>query len=141
MNLCPCGGRGDGSSQCACSPQRIARYREKLSRALLDRIDLVVTVPRPRAEELAASAGESSEVVIERVLAARRILREAPPVRAPETEELLTRAVERLSLSGRGRSRMARVAATIAALAGAEVIAPDHLSEALSYRTPRELTS
>jgi magnesium chelatase family protein len=43
-------------------------------------------------------------------------------------------------LSGRGRSRVARVAATIAALAGAESIEPEHLAEALSYRPPRELT-
>jgi magnesium chelatase family protein len=53
---------------------------------------------------------------------------------------LLTLAVERLPLSGRGRARVARVAATVAALAGAMRIEPDHLAEALSYRPPRELT-
>ena len=52
MNLCPCGARGDPGAQCSCSPQRIARYRDRLSRALLDRFDIVVTVPRPRASEL-----------------------------------------------------------------------------------------
>ena len=54
MNLCPCGARGDAAQECSCSTQRLASYREKLSRALLDRFDLVVTVPRPRASELAA---------------------------------------------------------------------------------------
>ena len=54
MNLCPCAGRGDPAAECSCSPQRLAAFRDKLSRALLDRFDLVVTVPRPRAEELAA---------------------------------------------------------------------------------------
>src|SRR5436305_9325682 len=51
MNLCPCGGRGDPGAECSCSPQRLASFRDKLSRALLDRFDLVVTVPRPRAHE------------------------------------------------------------------------------------------
>ena len=54
MNLCPCAGRGDPSAECSCSPQRLAAFRDKLSRALLDRFDLVVTVPRPRAAESAA---------------------------------------------------------------------------------------
>src|SRR5205085_7673300 len=60
MNLCPCGARGDPAAECSCSPQRLAAFRDKLSRALLDRFDLVVTVPRPRAVELAAPRGESS---------------------------------------------------------------------------------
>jgi magnesium chelatase family protein len=54
---------------------------------------------------------------------------------------LLTRAVERLSLSGRGRARVARVAATIASLAGAESVGSEHLAEALSYRPPVELAA
>ena len=54
MNLCPCGARGDPAAECSCSPQRLAAFRDKLSRALLDRFDLVVTVPRPRAVELAS---------------------------------------------------------------------------------------
>jgi magnesium chelatase family protein len=53
---------------------------------------------------------------------------------------LLTEAVEKLPLSGRGRARVTRVARTIAALAGAEEIAREHLAEALSYRIPPELT-
>src|SRR5438876_9114723 len=47
MNLCPCGARGDPAAECSCSTQRLAAYRDKLSRALLDRFDLLVTVPRP----------------------------------------------------------------------------------------------
>jgi len=54
--------------------------------------------------------------------------------------ELLTRAVERRALSARARARTARVARTIAALAGATEIEPGHLAEALSYRPPAELT-
>src|SRR4029450_396738 len=50
INLCPCGARGDPGAECSCSPQRLARYRDKLSRALLDRFDLVLAVPRTRAQ-------------------------------------------------------------------------------------------
>ena len=116
------------------------RYREKLSRALLDRFDLLLTVPRPRALDLAGAPGEASTPVRERVLGARRRLREQLPLRNDAADELLTRAVDRLPLSGRGRARVARVGATIAALAGAQSVGPEHIGEALSYRPPRELT-
>jgi magnesium chelatase family protein len=139
MNLCPCGARGDAAARCACTPQRVHHYREKLSRALLDRFDLLLTVPRPRGQELAAPPGEASAPVAERVEGARRRLENGPPVLGAAAGELLTRAVERLPLSGRGRTRVARVAATIAALAGAETVEPEHLAEALSYRPPKEL--
>jgi magnesium chelatase family protein len=140
MNLCPCGGRGDGSVGCSCSPQKLDRYRDKLSRALLDRFDLVVALPRPRAAELGASPGEASAPVRDRVVAARARLEE-PPSLTPEADGLLARAVERLPLSGRGRARVTRVARTIAALGGSEQVAAEHLAEALSYRSPAELSS
>ena len=139
MNLCPCGARGDPAVECSCSPQRLAAFRDKLSRALLDRFDLVVTVPRPRGHELAAAPAETSEAVRERVVAGRERLRAGALVRTTAADELLTRAVERLPLSGRGRARVARVARTVAALAGAGQVEPEHLAEALGYRSPREL--
>jgi magnesium chelatase family protein len=139
MNLCPCGARGDPAAECKCSPQRIAAFRDKLSRALLDRFDLVVAMPRPRAAELAAAPSEASAPVRERVESAREWIESGRPPWSKEATELLDRAVERLPLSGRGRARARRVAETIAALAAKPVVAAEHLAEALAYRSPTEL--
>ncbi len=138
MNLCPCGARGDPALECGCTAQRMAAYREKLSRVLLDRFDLAVAMPRPRAVELAAQPGEASQPVRERVVEARERLRSHAPRRTDAASELLSNAVDRLPLSGRGRARVARVARTIAALASAESVEPAHVAEALSYRMPGE---
>ena len=139
MNLCPCGARGDPGAICSCTGQRLAAYRAKLSRALLDRFDLVVAVPRPRAAELAAGPSERSAAVAARVADARALLGSAPLRRAVDADELLSRAVDRLPLSGRGRARVARTARTIAALSGAEDVRAEHVAEALAYRSPEEI--
>jgi magnesium chelatase family protein len=139
MNLCPCGGRGDPTAGCSCSPQQLDRYRAKLSRALLDRFDLVLSLPRPRATELAAPPSEGSAAVRPRVVEARRLLAGETLDLTAEAKALLDRAVELLPLSGRGRARITRVARTIAALAGSLETGSDHLAEALSYRSPAEL--
>jgi magnesium chelatase family protein len=110
MNLCPCGARGDPSVECSCSAQR-----------------------------LAAGPSEGTTAVAERVEAARELLTVHTPRRTPDADDLLARAVERLPLSGRGRARVARVARTAAALAGSETVKPEHVAEALAYRSPREL--
>ena len=139
MNLCPCGARGDPSAECACSAQRLAAYREKLSRALLDRFDLVVNLPRARSHELAGGEPEPSLAVGRRVADAASRLRDDAPRLGRGGETVLARAVDTLPLSARGRARVARVAVTIAALARAREVAAEHVAEALSYRSPSEL--
>ena len=138
-NLCPCGGRGDPAAECNCSPQQLDRYRERVSRPLLDRVDLVVSLPKPRAAELAGPPGEPTASVVRRVMLARKRLDDGVLELRPAAAELLDRAVDRLPLSGRGRAKMLNVAATIAALAGTEAIEPEAVAEALSYRSPLEV--
>jgi magnesium chelatase family protein len=139
MNMCPCGGRGDPAVECSCSPQRLARFADKPSRALLDRFDLVVAAPRPRRVELEAGPGEPSEAVRARVVDARERLALPRLRRTEAADSLLGRAVEQLPLSARGRARVARVARTAAALAATERVEAEHVAEALSYRPPKEL--
>ena len=136
MNMCPCGARGDPAARCACSARpHPALPREAVAcapRPLRPRVDRAAA----RGQELAGPPGERSSAARARVLAARARLREERPPRTPPADALLERAVERLPLSGRGHARVARVAATIAALAGVDAVLPEHVAEALSYRLP-----
>ena len=140
MNLCPCGARGDPAVECSCSPQKLAAYGMKLSRALLDRFDLVVHMPRPRGRELDAGAAGAVRRGPGAGRAGGGAAAEGRPRLGRGGARLLARAVDTLPLSARGRARVLRVAATIAALAGADAIEPQHVAEALSYRAPPELS-
>jgi magnesium chelatase family protein len=151
MNPCPCGWAGDPSGRCRCSGEQIARYRGRISGPLLDRIDLIIDVPRAAPAELRPDAprGEGSAAVRERVAIARErqlartgcangLLDPAGMERdcrlGAADQDLLERAAERLQLSARSISRVLRVARTIADLAGSERIGRGHLAEAIGYR-------
>ena len=154
MNPCPCGFLGDAMRECRCTPQHVARYRDKLSGPLRDRLDLTVDVPALPPDALGAtSAGESSSAVRARVVGARARQREryaldriqtnaalTPALMAAHCEldrvglRLLGTAVRKLALTARGYDRVRKVARTIADLAGAEAISADHLAEALQFR-------
>jgi len=139
---------------CVCSPAERGRYLGRLSRPLLDRIDLHVELPALTADEYGtAPAGEESTTIRGRVAAARERQRErfgarGPTVNAdmstrqvrrwcqppPAAERLLAAAMTRLGLSARGHDRVLKVARTIADLEGATSIAVEHCAEAIQYR-------
>ncbi len=138
---------------CVCTVGEKRGYLARLSRPLLDRIDLHLEVPAVAYAELAAVGGESSRVVRARVESARRRqgerlagsgarvnarmsgrqVRRFCPV-PPDATRLLAQAVSRLGLSARGHDRVLKVARTIADLAGCERITAEHVSEAVQYR-------
>ncbi len=153
MNPCPCG-RGEYDLGCTCKAVEKQRYQKKISGPLLDRIDLHVEVRQLTHDELLkAPDGESSAVIRERVITARKIQQErfrARPFHAnahmtgrdlqqhcrlsASSQALLRQAITRLKLSPRAYDRILKVARTIADLAGATEIGDNHLFEAISYR-------
>ena len=140
MNPCPCG-EGVYEGACTCSAVARARYRRRISAPLLDRFDLVVPLSRPDPEELlAGTPGESSAAVARRVAAARAagLERAGELELAPDAGAVLLASKLRAGgLSARGLHKVTRVARTVAALAGADVVSFAHTSEALSLRAGR----
>lgn len=150
MNPCPCGYLGHPSKPCCCTPESVARYRNKISGPLLDRIDLTIEVPSLSAAELMQQeAGESSATVLERVTAARKIqYNRQGKVNAElsvseldgkariqkEAQEALGTMLEKLSLSARSFHRIMRVARTLADLAGDEEVSKTHVMKAIGFR-------
>lgn len=148
-NPCPCG-RGESDPECSCAPQDARRYQGRLSGALADRIDLLVPIRQPSADEIAGPPGEGSASVRGRVAAARerqearlgsgRCNAEMTPGEAREcvlaegAAALLADAYSRRRLSGRAHDRVLRLARTIADLEGAEMIAREQMAQALQLR-------
>ncbi len=155
MNPCPCGYYGSRTHPCRCTANDIRRYLDKISGPLLDRIDLQLEVDAVPVSEIAESGdAEDSAAVRARVERARHIQLE----RMKETgetcnanlagenirrycaldekaERLLERAVEKTGMSMRGYNRLRKVARTIADLAGEEKVLPEHVAEAVQYRS------
>ncbi len=156
MNPCPCGYFGS-QRECQCSPLQIQRYVGKISGPLLDRIDIHIDVPAVNFKELRGKgvpAGESSETIRGRVIKAREIQLErfagngvfSNSAMSPsqirkfcaldaDSENLLERAMLKQGLSARAHDRILKVARTIADLEASETIKPNHLSEAINYRS------
>jgi len=154
MNPCPCGYYGDEKDRCTCSPEKIARYRSRISGPLLDRIDLHVDVP-PLPKGLLSDPtcletddSEHSEAV-HRIASARELMINrcgklnrdlsadelASCCRlSVEDRNMLDVAIERLGISARGYYRILKVARSIADISDSKNVETPHLTEALGYR-------
>ena len=161
MNPCPCGYFTDPNKECTCTPPSIQKYMAKISGPLLDRIDIHIEVPAVKYKELATeSLAEKSENIRNRVIKARDVqLRRfkeskhifnnadmgSKEVRKyckldDSGEQLLKMAMTKLGLSARAYDRILKVSRTIADIDNSENILPQHVSEAIQYRSlDREL--
>jgi magnesium chelatase family protein len=155
LNPCPCGHHGDPFKECSCTPGQIQKYRAHVSGPLWDRIDMHLEVPAVKYKELGVeTSGENSAAIRERVRKARQIqterLRSAAIFTNAQMDNqhirrfcqledsgrtLLTAAMERLGLSARAYTRILKLSRTIADLDAADSIGPQHLSEAIGYRS------
>ena len=156
MNPCPCGYFNHPEKECTCSSVMVQRYLNKISGPLLDRIDLHMEVTPVAFSELSSQqTSEPSSIVRERVIKAREIqaaryannpgiycnaqmssklLKEICQI-SPVGANLLKTAMDRLNLSARAYDRILKVSRTIADLAGSDDIRPEHLAEAIQYRS------
>ncbi len=155
MNPCPCGYFGHPTRPCSCSEKTVARYLNRVSGPLLDRLDLHIEVPPVEYDALSSTEkAESSAAIRARVNAARKLqqerykntgiysnarltpalLRECCPM-TDRGKLLLRGAFDRLGLSARAYDRILKVARTIADLDGAEVIDTIHIGEAVQHRS------
>jgi len=161
MNPCPCGYYTHPSRECRCSVTQVQHYNNKISGPLLDRIDLHIEAPAVEYSDLSKlEDAESSSEIHTRVVEARRIQLERfkrnrrISVNADigpkeikkycridtDGEKLLKAAMETMGLSARGYDRILKVSRTIADLDGGISIRPEHLAEAIQYRSmDREL--
>lgn len=157
MNPCKCGWYGDPGRRCTCSKAAVDAYLGRISGPLLDRIDMIVEVPSVNFEELRRTGeAESSASIRLRVNAARQLQTRrfsgtscqsnsqmnAGQMRAfcaldDQGAGLMRAAFDTLGLTARSYDRILRVARTIADLDGKETIAPQHIAEAIQYRTYR----
>ena len=159
MNPCPCGFLGDVEKQCTCSDIQIQRYKSRLSGPLLDRIDMIIDVPRLTADELLNidEKTETSAQIRERVVKARKIQVERYKdegiftnseltanqiekycVLDEKAQQLMKSAAVKYGLSGRKYSRVLKLARTVADLDNSKDISVLHLSQALQYRSEGE---
>ena len=150
-NPCPCGNYGDPDRPCTCAPARIERYQEKLGGPLADRIDMVLTIVRPDAASIVkGEEGASSRELAEVVMRAREFRswreHEGDEGRTTSFRELelshdasdtLVALAQRMNLTGRSMSRLARIARTIADISEKKTVEAAHVLEAVAYRGTR----
>jgi magnesium chelatase family protein len=156
MNPCPCGHFGDPRRECRCTQSQIQNYRNKISGPLLDRIDIHIEVPSVRYQDLTSlEKGEPSAAIrtrVEQGLAVQRARFQGLKrvhnnagmgakqiqkfCRLPtDAQESLRMAITEFNFSARAYDRILKVARTIADLESCPDILPQHVNEAIQYRT------
>lgn len=155
MNPCPCGFLTDNRRQCHCSPQQIQRYMGKISGPLLDRIDIHLDVPALKPLELMhMKTSEASSDIKQRTVSARAIQLQRFKdtgifanaqmnqkqlknhcILTKDSQDLLKAAIEELKLSARAHDKILKVSRTIADIENQEKIEPNHIAEAIQYRS------
>ena len=147
-NPCPCGHLGDPGHECTCSPVQIQAYQARVGGPLMDRIDVVVDVPRPETSKVIDAAPETSSAELREVVRAAREFRAerershagSSGRRSPSAgfEPAARRTFESMArglmLGGRAIVRVSRVARTIADIAGHELVSEEDVVEALGFR-------
>jgi magnesium chelatase family protein len=156
MNPCPCGYYNHPTKQCTCTASQVAKYKNRISGPLLDRIDIQCEImPVPFEKLSSIEVGESSATIRERVVKARsiqaarykdepeihcnaqitsRLMREHCKLSA-ECMTIIQQAMDHYGMSARAYDRILRVARTIADLDASVDIEPRHLREAIGYRS------
>jgi len=156
MNPCPCGNFGNPVKECSCTSTQIQRYLSKISGPLLDRIDIHIEVPAVKYQDMTSvKPGESSEMIRDRVIKARKIQEErfknikevyknsdmgSKEIRkfcqlGSDSQAIMKNAMDKLGFTARTFDRIQKVARTIADLSASENIKPEHISEAIQYRS------
>jgi len=162
MNPCPCGYLTDPDRECICTPQQIKNYRSRLSGPMMDRIDIMIEVPKVKVEDFARLSQkhtpESSQTIALRVTQAKlrqlerfsgtpltsnsqmnsKQVEKYCPIDS-DTQELLRQAVVHMNLSARAYYRVLKLARTIADLEAEKNILSRHVAEAIGYRKNEEM--
>ncbi|MHC4122284.1 MAG: YifB family Mg chelatase-like AAA ATPase [Planctomycetota bacterium] len=154
MNPCPCGYYGSNTRNCKCTLNQIERYLSKISGPLVDRIDIHMEVPPITFSKLHSKSGQLDSAAIRadvnkaRNIQHKRFSNNKLSTNAIMTHkeveaycsldsagrQLLKHAMTEFGLSARAHDKICKVARTIADLADAENITPEHIAEAISYR-------
>ncbi|MBD3156796.1 YifB family Mg chelatase-like AAA ATPase [Candidatus Peregrinibacteria bacterium] len=149
MNPCPCGYHGDREKRCLCTPYQIKRFYKKISGPIIDRIDIVIDVPRVDAHRILNGVKDETSLTIQKRvhnvwrMQKKRGLRNAEielkhlhtsiPIRT-ETRQFAEQVQKKLALSTRSYVSLIRIARTIADLDHATYIEKSHLAEAVQYK-------